>query len=103
VRDADVDAIAGAVDDARTAAETGASLAETLGPLVPSARTRELTGRIADAAAATLAELEARGWDAVVGPVDAAGQWTGRLAAGTCARRADAPEVLAMGGSPGRA
>jgi len=101
-RDADTDGVAAAADDARTAGETGAALADTLGPLVIPTRTLDLAGRIADAADATLRELEARGWDTLVGPVDVAGAWPGRIAAGTCARRADAPAILSMRASRGR-
>ena len=39
----------------------------------------------------------------LVGPVDVAGTRPGRLATGTCARRADAPEILAMEARRGRA
>ncbi len=102
-RDTDVDGVAEAVDDARTAAETGAALADALRPLAIPEHAREIAGHLADAADATLAQLETRGWDALVGPVDVAGTRPGRLATGTCARRADAPEILAMEARRGRA
>ena len=101
MREADVDSVAMVVADTRSVAETGAALADAIDRLSSSRAMRETVGQVADAAAATLDDFAARGWDAVVGPVDVAGDWAGRLAAGTCARRADAPEVIAMGARAG--
>jgi hypothetical protein len=96
LRDADASSIAAAALDSRTVTETGAAIAGMTGPLTASSPARPVAERIADAAVAMLDDLEARGWDAVVGPVELAGSRDGRLAAQTCARRADAPEVLAV-------
>lgn len=98
VRDADAVSIAAAAVDSRTVAETGAAIARMTGPLTASSPARPVAEQVADAAIAMLDDLEARGWDAVVGPVELAGTRDGRLAAQTCVRRADAPEVVPADG-----
>ena len=102
LRHVDPLSIAVAAVDSRTVAQTGATIARMTGPLTASSPARPIAERVADAAAATLDDLEARGWDAVVGPVAPAGSRDGRLAAQTCVRRADAPDVLAFGGPADR-
>jgi len=98
LRDADALSIAAAAQDSRTVAETGAVVARMTGPLMASSPARPVAERIADAALAMLDDLERRGWDAVVGPVALAGTRDGRLAAQTCVRRTDAPDILAADG-----
>ena len=98
LRDADAASIAAVADDSRAVAETGAAIARMTGTLTASSPARPVAERIAVAAVAMLDDLEARGWDAVVGPVELAGSRDGRLAAQTCVRRADAPEVVPADG-----
>ncbi len=95
IRDADADSIAAAVDGARTAAEMAAELAISLEPLELGPSGRDLAVRIVDEAAATLADIGARGWDAVVGTAVGADERAARLATGTMAPRADGPDVAA--------
>jgi hypothetical protein len=95
LRDADALSIAAAASDSRTVAETGAVLSRLMDALTASSPAWLVAERIADAAVAMLDDLERRGWDAVAGPMALAGSRGGFLAAQTCVRRSDAPEILA--------
>jgi hypothetical protein len=93
LRDVDGGSIASAVDGTRTAAETAAELGASLEPMALGAAGLDLAARTVDAAVATLVDLDARGWDAVVGPSFRDGIRDAPLAKGTRAPRGDGIDV----------
>jgi len=92
-RDTDLDGAAAAAAETRTASAGAARIAAEAGPIGFGPGFGEAGAAIAASAAATLESLRDGGWEAILGP---GGAGVGRLATGTVARRADAPDVAAM-------
>jgi hypothetical protein len=95
-RDADVDTVAAAAAENRTASETIGRLVADAGRPVFGHGLDEVVAQVAAAAVSTLEGLAASGWDAVLGTGAENGSL---LAAGTTTARGDAPDVAAIAAS----
>ena len=93
-RDTDLDGAAAAAAETRSASAGAARFSAEAGPIAFGPGFAEVGTAISASAVATLERLRDGGWEAVLGSGGAA---VSRLATGTVARRADAPDAAAMG------